>query len=422
LNISNLSHTFVYSHTCECTIIIIIIITIITINIILLLRVSRCVLNAESEVPAAASDAANELSFAYANRSAALYHLKKFTAAIRDVDNALERGYPSKMLYKIHERKARCLRMLGRQREAVASLRAALTTLQYSQLPEDKRQLCRAGIEQDMAALCNNPELCDTHRPSNNNNGLTLLLESGSREAVDNSLTKLSLKSDEIGSNNVREAVNNDSIDSASLSTTFHQQHLQLNNGSTYNIQQTLLTGNNCSTESKSSVSMATRPVWNIPQLYGQNHDFYHSISNAADVKYDVTKGRHLVANRDIRPGHVLLVEKPYASVVFEDFYKRRCYACFQQTSAPEPCLQCSTVCYCSAICRETAWHDYHRYECRYMAVYKRDWCGRMGHLAARVAMVTGVETMLRENIDNDVIIHSDKITEHKVSTNACWF
>jgi hypothetical protein len=31
------------------------------------------------------------------------------------------------------------------------------------------------------------------------------------------------------------------------------------------------------------------------------------------------------------------------------------------------------------------------------MATYQRDWCGRMGHLAARIAMITGLDTMLAD-------------------------
>jgi tetratricopeptide (TPR) repeat protein len=93
----------------------------------------------------------NELSLAYANRSAALFHLKKYGAAIRDIDRALQRGYPQKMLYKIHERKGKCLRALGHPGEAVACFHTALTLLQDAQLPDDRTLAWRKSIEKDIA-------------------------------------------------------------------------------------------------------------------------------------------------------------------------------------------------------------------------------------------------------------------------------
>lgn len=49
-----------------------------------------------------------DVSIVLANRSAALYHLKLYDAALVDINLALP-AYPKRMLYKLKERKARCL-------------------------------------------------------------------------------------------------------------------------------------------------------------------------------------------------------------------------------------------------------------------------------------------------------------------------
>ena len=49
-----------------------------------------------------------ERAIILANRSAALYHLEKYDAALKDIERAVSLGYPKEMMYKLMERKARC--------------------------------------------------------------------------------------------------------------------------------------------------------------------------------------------------------------------------------------------------------------------------------------------------------------------------
>jgi hypothetical protein len=51
---------------------------------------------------------AKEISVILANRSAALYHMNEFDAALVEIKRAENAGYPKDMLYKLSERKARC--------------------------------------------------------------------------------------------------------------------------------------------------------------------------------------------------------------------------------------------------------------------------------------------------------------------------
>ena len=60
-----------------------------------------------------------ELSLAYGNRSAALFHCAEYRAALGDVQMALKCKYPKNIEYKILQRKAQCLLRLGSYAEAV---------------------------------------------------------------------------------------------------------------------------------------------------------------------------------------------------------------------------------------------------------------------------------------------------------------
>lgn len=50
---------------------------------------------------------AEDVAVILANRSAALYHLKHYDQALRDLDLAIP-DYNKKMVYKLKERKAKC--------------------------------------------------------------------------------------------------------------------------------------------------------------------------------------------------------------------------------------------------------------------------------------------------------------------------
>jgi tetratricopeptide (TPR) repeat protein len=52
------------------------------------------------------------LALAYANRSAVLFQMNEFKGVLRDIQRALETGYPDKLTYKLQERKGRsCLKL-----------------------------------------------------------------------------------------------------------------------------------------------------------------------------------------------------------------------------------------------------------------------------------------------------------------------
>ncbi|EDO31792.1 predicted protein [Nematostella vectensis] len=124
-------------------------------------------------------------------------------------------------------------------------------------------------------------------------------------------------------------------------------------------------------------------------QNYGL-HEKFVSISKALDIKYTEEKGRHTIAARDINIGDVLLVEKPFASVLLQEQSKSHCHQCFVHILAPLPCSYCTTVRYCSEKCAKESWDAYHYAECMNLEhVYV---AGKYGHLALRVVVKAGFQ------------------------------
>ncbi|XP_046441017.1 SET and MYND domain-containing protein 4-like isoform X1 [Daphnia pulex] len=83
-----------------------------------------------------------QLAMAFANRSAALFHLAEFARALVDIDQALSSGYPAELRYKLAERQAKCLMALGKPADQViAACESAMKDVNDSRLDPAKRDL-----------------------------------------------------------------------------------------------------------------------------------------------------------------------------------------------------------------------------------------------------------------------------------------
>lgn len=87
------------------------------------------------------------------------------------------------------------------------------------------------------------------------------------------------------------------------------------------------------------------------------------SLSNV-DIKYSEKYGRHLVAARNFKPGEVIHVEKPYASVPNDAIPYMYCSHCLNLALSGVPCKSCNYYIFCSEKCRDEAWKTYHDAEC----------------------------------------------------------
>ena len=86
-----------------------------------------------------ASPASEDLSMAFANRSAAHFDHGNFQASIQDIENAFSLGaYPEKLAYKLHLRRAFSLKELDQEKLALAAFSTAEALLDVSQLDAGK--------------------------------------------------------------------------------------------------------------------------------------------------------------------------------------------------------------------------------------------------------------------------------------------
>lgn len=89
-----------------------------------------------------------QLAMAFANRSAAQFHLAAYVRALVDIDQALANGYPDDLRYKLAERQAKCLVALGRSSDQiVAACELAIKCVNDSRLDVVKRQQFEQEIE-----------------------------------------------------------------------------------------------------------------------------------------------------------------------------------------------------------------------------------------------------------------------------------
>ncbi|KAF7411682.1 hypothetical protein HZH66_000578 [Vespula vulgaris] len=86
--------------------------------------------------------------------------------------------------------------------------------------------------------------------------------------------------------------------------------------------------------------------------------------SDAVAIEYNDTYGRHIVATRDISPGEVIAVEKPYSFLLRPDNIYTHCSYCLEVSLASIPCDHCVYALYCSEKCKLEDWKKYHDIEC----------------------------------------------------------
>ena len=87
----------------------------------------------------APGDKGNELSLAFANRSAVLFDLGRLLYCLRDIGLALAYDYPDNLRYKLYERRGNCWVKLADHEQASASFSLAQESLNDADLDQDKR-------------------------------------------------------------------------------------------------------------------------------------------------------------------------------------------------------------------------------------------------------------------------------------------
>lgn len=153
--------------------------------------------------------------------------------------------------------------------------------------------------------------------------------------------------------------------------------------------------------------------VFELPKLTHGHNTMLVSASCAIDIVTSSASGRHLVATRNIDVGDILVIEKPFASVLLPCHVDSHCYHCLTLTSnvIPTPCHQCSMVRYCSESCAHQSWESYHSIECRYLDLLYRAGLDGNALLAFRIVTKAGYEFLkeFRHNIQRGLCIITDR-------------
>ena len=126
-----------------------------------------------------------------------------------------------------------------------------------------------------------------------------------------------------------------------------------------------------------------------------QAHEVFSSLSDACDVAYTVEQGRFITAKRDIKPGEIVLIEQPFASVVLLEHSLTHCHYCFKKTIAPIPSLQSCFAVFCKESCRESA-TSFHMYEWSYLEAIAKSGVGKFAYLAQRTVTKCGPEFLVK--------------------------
>ncbi|NXD11590.1 SMYD4 protein, partial [Nothocercus nigrocapillus] len=157
-----------------------------------------------------------------------------------------------------------------------------------------------------------------------------------------------------------------------------------------------------------------------------EENDSISGASSSLSLKFDLERGRHLVASQDILTGQDLLKEEAFVSVLCPgeslllpdssevmwdtqatnaDLY---CHRCLKQLLASVPCSGCSYAKYCSQNCADLAWKQYHRTECSLGALLLT--LGVFCHVALRTVLLAGfaeVSRLVEQSCDDDKDFHT---------------
>jgi len=114
-------------------------------------------------------------------------------------------------------------------------------------------------------------------------------------------------------------------------------------------------------------------------------------ISSAMDSamwKVEIAKndqfGRHLIVNSSVKTGEVLIVEKPYSSILLSSSFYTHCSLCLSRVPALLECSNCTCALYCSSECLKKD-RKRHSYECQVTERLVMLDIGKVDFLAMRI-------------------------------------
>ena len=349
----------------------------------------------------------SELSLGFANRSAVLFNKREYEACVSDIQRALALDYPVKSRYKLYERYAKCLIHKEKFSEAELIVQEGLTFLEKSDLREDQKFRIKKSLT-NMEALClRHPEISANHveklmtvvstisaissteeQKKFAENLLINVLQPSLRNPKDFTWPEINKK--------VREGFDK-------MKSEFKLRDKEKN------IVDQAMADLEAPTEmlTESQLKPKKEDACHKVHIETNSASNYPNLATSCEVRKTTEKGHHVVAKNDLKPGDAIIVEKPYAHAILQQFKHMYCHHCLIFTLAPVPCRSCNSALFCSEECRDKA-YCYHQYECHCIKELLHETITEIKylHLALRIITITGLSTILnhRKFLNGEVI------------------
>ena len=349
----------------------------------------------------------SELALGFANRSAVLFNKKEYKACVNDIQRALALDYPVKSKYKLYERYAKCLIHQEKFSEAELIVQEGLICLEKSNLIEDQKLRIKKSLT-NMEGLClRDPQISANHVKKLMTVVSTISAISSTEEQkqfaqrllVDVLQPALSNPKDFTWKEIKNKVV--ESFDKMKVEFKLKDKERNIIDQAMADLQ----TPTETLTESQPKPK--TEDAFQKVHIKTNSTSTYPSLATSCEVRRTAEKGHHVVAKRDLKPGDAIIVEKPYAHAILQQFKHMYCHHCLVFTLGPVPCKSCNLALFCSEECRDKA-HSYHQFECHCIEELLHETITEIKslHLALRIITITGLSTLLkhRKFLNGEVI------------------
>lgn len=106
--------------------------------------------------------------------------------------------------------------------------------------------------------------------------------------------------------------------------------------------------------QSDANIQLDVKPHAQIPFAAG-----------CLELKTDTIGGRYITTNENIEPGSIIIIERPFETVLSSDCIYQRCSNCLRGHSLSLiPCRNCTKAMFCSEKCSQEAFESFHQFEC----------------------------------------------------------
>uniref|UniRef100_A0A182XQ01 MYND-type domain-containing protein n=1 Tax=Anopheles quadriannulatus TaxID=34691 RepID=A0A182XQ01_ANOQN len=161
------------------------------------------------------------------------------------------------------------------------------------------------------------------------------------------------------------------------------------------------------------SSSKVTPDVVEEPELSYPSKENAPQIANCLELRKNEEYGRHVVSTRKLKVGDVVMIERPFVTVLKDSFRYVRCDFCHEERPFTLiPCEGCTMAMYCSEECLSKAYNKYHRYECGLL----RDMCEVFDELPLIAIRMIAIATTSFDNNPEALKDHLDALDESNVN------